>query len=187
MRRTHDWLSTLEYITPAIVPEQPQHETTESITTSEPETKSVPSPLPQGTAPDNVVTVTESTIIAEPSPVNETISDMSELYIACKTGDERRVQELIASGVDVNQLNEQNRTALHRAVMTGNKNIVKILLDAGASVNLTDGMLGLLQVLFINTFARSWTDRVIYSSYWRTCRVMCHAVRWRCISYYCGQ
>jgi ankyrin repeat protein len=54
-------------------------------------------------------------------------------------GEENAVIELLDAGDDVNSRGAQNRTPLHRAVGKGHNKVVKILVDRGADVNLTDG------------------------------------------------
>ena len=53
-------------------------------------------------------------------------------------GDLAVVEDLLANGDDINCRGAQNRTPLHRAVGKGFDEIVKLLLDKGADVNLVD-------------------------------------------------
>jgi hypothetical protein len=61
---------------------------------------------------------------------------MAELQIieAVKEGDIARVKELISSGADINQQDEQGWTPLNFAVGKGDLAIVKLLLEKGADV-----------------------------------------------------
>ena len=60
----------------------------------------------------------------------------SELRVAAADGDLRRVQELLKSGVDVNQpLGQLSNAVLNRAIEGGNPAVVEAILNAGAHVN----------------------------------------------------
>ncbi len=48
------------------------------------------------------------------------------------------VRQFLAEGGDVNCINEQKRTALHRAAIMGRSEIIKLLLDHGADKTLKD-------------------------------------------------
>ncbi|KYQ91025.1 ankyrin repeat-containing protein [Tieghemostelium lacteum] len=54
-------------------------------------------------------------------------------------GNKEQVAQLIFSGIDVNEMDSKNRSALHYASIGGFKDIVAMLLKAGASVNSTTG------------------------------------------------
>ena len=58
---------------------------------------------------------------------------VDDLFTAIKLKNVAKVKGLIAAKVDVNEANEKNFTPLYRAVVEGNSEIVKILLDAGAN------------------------------------------------------
>ncbi|XP_077989211.1 uncharacterized protein LOC144443555 isoform X1 [Glandiceps talaboti] len=69
-----------------------------------------------------------------------------ELHEAARMGDLYQVETLIDQGVNVNAMNEKDRTALHLAAGQGHVEIVKTLLDADARVDAEDkfGMNALL-------------------------------------------
>ncbi|XP_070542308.1 ankyrin repeat and death domain-containing protein 1A-like isoform X2 [Ptychodera flava] len=69
-----------------------------------------------------------------------------ELHEAARVGDLGLVESLIDQGVNVNAMNEKDRTALHLASGQGHVEIVKTLLDADARVDAEDkfGMNALL-------------------------------------------
>ncbi|XP_066264218.1 probable serine/threonine-protein kinase pats1 [Branchiostoma lanceolatum] len=58
-----------------------------------------------------------------------------ELRKAAGRGDEVRVQQLLAEGVDVNAANDAGYTALHDAAQNGHTGTVQALLKAGATVD----------------------------------------------------
>lgn len=60
------------------------------------------------------------------------------LHIACQFGQKNAVKELIASGFDVNELNNFRKTPAHLACYAMQKEILEILLDAGADINIQD-------------------------------------------------
>ncbi|KAM6921981.1 cyclin-dependent kinase 4 inhibitor C [Xenentodon cancila] len=70
----------------------------------------------------------------------ERVSD--KLCNASARGDLKRVVDLLKNGVDVNGLNQFNRTAL-QVVMLGHSDLIQVLLDAGADPNLPDPRLNL--------------------------------------------
>lgn len=66
------------------------------------------------------------------------------LIPACERGHVETVRTLIAAGIDVDYVNRLNWTALLEAIILGDGGtryieIVKLLVDAGANVNLADG------------------------------------------------
>lgn len=63
----------------------------------------------------------------------------SILHLAVKNEDYIAVQHLIASGCDVNALDERHGTALHFASSAGLVEMVEILVEAGANVDIPDG------------------------------------------------
>jgi ankyrin repeat protein len=63
---------------------------------------------------------------------------VEKLIDAAMYGNLKQVQELIASGVDVNGIATCNRTALSLAIQGGKIPVIEALLDAGADPNLPD-------------------------------------------------
>lgn len=75
----------------------------------------------------------------------------SELRVAATDGDLRRVEELIKTGVDVNQqLGLPSNSVLNRAVEGGNPVVVEAVLRAGADANAVGetGMTALMMAAF---------------------------------------
>jgi ankyrin repeat protein len=62
----------------------------------------------------------------------------NEFHKASKENDTVKIQELISQGVDVDSRDNQKRTALHWAAENGYTNLAKLLLDAGADINVKD-------------------------------------------------
>ena len=62
----------------------------------------------------------------------------NDLHIAALENDLARVPQLIASGVDVNVLDDNGFAPLHLAVQQNNKDMVRTLLDHGATVDVRD-------------------------------------------------
>ena len=59
----------------------------------------------------------------------------SKLFCAVKNGHRKCLHTLLESGVDVNSVDTDGRTALMCAVESGNTNICTVLIEAGADVN----------------------------------------------------
>ena len=63
------------------------------------------------------------------------------MFIAVEPADPSTVQTLLSYNVDVNSRDNIGQTSLHRATRVGNENIMRILLDHGAEVDiLNDGL-----------------------------------------------
>ncbi|HSC76689.1 MAG TPA: ankyrin repeat domain-containing protein, partial [Pseudomonadales bacterium] len=61
--------------------------------------------------------------------------DVDLLSDAASHGDIAQINALRAKGVDINAPNYLGWTALYRAMINGNKDVIKLLLDAGADAN----------------------------------------------------
>ena len=62
---------------------------------------------------------------------------MRLLFAACQ-GDATAVEELLRSGVDVDSIDLDGRTALHIAACEGQGEVVRLLLDWKANINARD-------------------------------------------------
>ena len=60
------------------------------------------------------------------------------LIATAKSGDLAQVRTAIDEGDDLNEVDEQGRTALMHAAQRGDANMVKLLLEAGADATLKD-------------------------------------------------
>jgi len=69
---------------------------------------------------------------------SETANAPLPLVQAVIANDEAKVRALIAEGADVNDVDNQGKTALHWAVQDGNVAIASLLLDAGADIEAED-------------------------------------------------
>ena len=58
-----------------------------------------------------------------------------DIFQAAGTGNIGRIEELLASGADVNQQDIFGYTPLHRAALTGHTNAIRMLIKSGADVN----------------------------------------------------
>jgi glutaminase len=65
-----------------------------------------------------------------------TLREFSSLWWAASVGDKTRIRQLAARGIDVNEANYSNRTALNFAISNGHMSTVKLLVQLGA--NLTE-------------------------------------------------
>src|SRR4051794_8922962 len=61
-----------------------------------------------------------------------------DLWRLAETGDLRRLEDLLARGVDVNARNQEGATALMMAAYQGQLEVVRALTDHGADLNATD-------------------------------------------------
>ncbi|XP_077867211.1 uncharacterized protein LOC100372378 [Saccoglossus kowalevskii] len=79
-------------------------------------------------------------------PMFEVLRTEMELHEAARTGNVELVDLLIRRGVNVNAMNEKDRTALHLSAGQGHVEVVKSLIDADAKVDAEDkfGMNALL-------------------------------------------
>lgn len=75
-------------------------------------------------------------------PINPIIYKTPEgdtcLHIACIRGNMRTVKLLLEEGVDINELGDMNRTALHYSKSFGHIEIYEYLLNHGAESGLLD-------------------------------------------------
>ena len=73
-----------------------------------------------------------------------------ELIRKCLVRNFDKVKELVEKGVDVNYKWHENFSVLHAACEGGNYNIIKLILDKGARVTLTDTLTSPLLSLCCN-------------------------------------
>lgn len=74
----------------------------------------------------------------------------TKLMDACESGDESRVEELLALGADVNVISNGGYTALSYAAKKGNVTIIQLLLTCGASTKIKDELRPPLQEAILN-------------------------------------
>lgn len=63
---------------------------------------------------------------------------MTPLQVQCCLGDYEKAQKLISKGIDINERNLRNRTAAHYAFDRKHDNIVSLLIDNGADLEVID-------------------------------------------------
>ncbi|KAK3670456.1 hypothetical protein LTR78_009697 [Recurvomyces mirabilis] len=101
----------------------------------------------------------------------------SALYYASSLGLEATVKEFLQNGADVNEVGGYYSTALHAAVYLGHKDIVQILIDAGADLefrtdraypkSIPDTSSGLI-AKFLNVVLETSADVNVYGRRWGT-------------------
>ena len=64
------------------------------------------------------------------------MADQEIWFKAVCEGDEATVREALASGFDVNVRDDKLNTALHHATRLGHLNIMRLLIEAGAELNI---------------------------------------------------
>jgi ankyrin repeat protein len=72
---------------------------------------------------------------AQVPPTNTEISSYTELFAATVAGDEIRVTDLVAGGIDLGQRDSHGRTPLHVATYAGHHGIMRKLVAAGFDPN----------------------------------------------------
>ena len=82
-------------------------------------------------------------IFNELSPEEDYLSDeysltLTPLMEAVSDGDEEKVNSLLSSGIDIEEMDSERTTALHYAIYAGNIAIAEKLLEAGANPNTSD-------------------------------------------------
>jgi len=64
----------------------------------------------------------------------------TDLHKAANQGDEAEVEDLLRGGAAINGKGAQGRTPLHRALGSGHRHVVEILLERKADVAMQDSM-----------------------------------------------
>lgn len=98
-----------------------------------------PSAEKQQAEPKPAPIVNEARATKKTSPTTPPV-DVSKFMGDALNGDTKAVQAAIDSGVDVNTLDEEKRTALMLAAFNGHTATVKMLLDHGATLSARDSM-----------------------------------------------
>jgi hypothetical protein len=107
--------------------------------------------------------VVESGLPTEPASKIETkkvVVDVLAFWNAALDGKMERVQQAIEAGVDVNALDEQQRTALLLASFNGHASVVKLLLEQDALLGHRDAM-GCTALMFAATGANAETVELL--------------------------
>lgn len=81
---------------------------------------------------------TETSTLDSAAPLTEESLILTPLMEAVIAADEKTVRELVSNGVDLEERDAENTTALHHAVYTDNNAIAEILLISGANPNTED-------------------------------------------------
>ena len=104
-----------------------------------------------------------------------TMREFSSLWWSAYMGDDLRIRQLAARGIDVNEANYSNRTALNFAVSGGHLSTIKLLVSLGASIADSDlfdsylqdanrigrrDIVDLLCLLRTQPFSDDWIDKV---------------------------
>ncbi|QUG39958.1 M48 family metalloprotease [Psychrobacillus sp. INOP01] len=83
-------------------------------------------------------TTTETSTLESTNPLAEESLNLTPLMEAVLADDEEAVRELVANGVNLEERDAENTTALHHAVYTDNNAIAELLLISGANPNTED-------------------------------------------------
>lgn len=74
--------------------------------------------------------------VSAPKAEQTMVKEENPLINAVRTGDVKKVKELIKAGADVNAKDDRAGTALMLASQNGNNKLVELLIRAGADVNI---------------------------------------------------
>lgn len=100
--------------------------------------------------------------------VPENLDSTMQLLFMASRGDVEGVLELLHSGVDVNGIDLDGRTALHIAACEGHNHVVEMLLSRKANIDARDRwgstvylsfLLFLFLILIVSSFKMSYTNR----------------------------
>ncbi|WP_168205176.1 ankyrin repeat domain-containing protein [Bythopirellula goksoeyrii] len=116
----------------------------------EPISNDSPVDVPQRSAKETSEETKKQTQNVSTPETEQVEVDFSAFQDAALAGDGRKVQQAIDGGIDVNQADDQQRTALMLAAFNGHTPIVKLLLDDGAELDHRDA-LGRTALMFAAT------------------------------------
>ncbi|MEN8207109.1 MAG: ankyrin repeat domain-containing protein [Pseudomonadota bacterium] len=77
-------------------------------------------------------------LLIRPRARSKTEKTQSSLRNAASKGHDESVKSLIAEGTDVHAINVRGQTPLHLAAMTDNVDVVRMLVDGGADIDVAD-------------------------------------------------
>eukprot|EP00386_Alphamonas_edax_P006558 GDKI01021202.1.p1 GENE.GDKI01021202.1~~GDKI01021202.1.p1 ORF type:complete len:566 (-),score=134.32 GDKI01021202.1:471-2168(-) len=102
-------------------------------------TKHRQGPWSEGDMPGKLVLFPDSTTVLD-EKAKDAVTYCPEIHEYITQGDEEGVLKLLEEGVSVNALNseQEKRTPLHTAMVSGHEHIGRLLLDRGADVNAAD-------------------------------------------------
>ena len=78
------------------------------------------------------------------------IDEEKNFLLAIKAGNLRTVKQLLQNGMNVNCRHDFGWNALHVAVINGHRDIIKLLVDEGADVNVKDEFSSAQRVAYQN-------------------------------------
>jgi len=105
----------------------------------------------------------ESEPLTEPAPAiatKDVVVDVSAFWDAALDGEIETVRQAIEGGVDVNSMDEQQRSALLLASFNGHTSVVKLLLDQDARLGHRDAM-GRTALMFASTGSNAETVELL--------------------------
>lgn len=84
-------------------------------------------------------------MVKEETPVRVNLSEVDQmLHEATREGNVRKVKQLLETGANVDQVNEQGLTPLHWSALNGRQDLALLLLEHGADINARERYTGKL-------------------------------------------
>ena len=84
-------------------------------------------------------------LVSEKTPSRAPVSEIDQLlHEATREGNVKKVKQLLDSGADVDQVNEQGLTPLHLSALNGRQDLAAVLIDHGANINAREEYTGKL-------------------------------------------